>query len=172
MYWKRKKDKGFSLIEMLVYVGILALILVLLVNALLLVGSVRGRLGASRELNRSAVTALERMTRDIQSATSTNDAQSSFGSHPGQLTVEGFDSAGTPTAITFALNGTTLEVSEGGSVVGDLTGDDTEVTSLIFRKITTVISTAVRIEMTLQAGTGASQQTETFYATAILRGSY
>lgn len=167
-----KNGAGFTLIEMLVYVGMLALMVVVIVNAVLAVGSVRGRLGASRELNRSAVTALERVVRDVQSATSTDDGVSVFGSHPGQLTVRGFDGDGNPATIRFALSGDTLEVYENGVALGELTGSDTRVTTLIFRKIATGRSTGVRVEMTLSAGTGPSERTETLYAAAVLQGSY
>jgi len=47
-----------------------------------------------------------------------------------------------------------------------------QVTSLVFRKITTTNSTAVKIEMTLRDTKDQTSLVENFYDTIILRGGY
>ena len=64
-------------------------------------------------------------------------------------------------------------VKDGTGVSEALTSSTTEITSLIFNKITSsAISKAVKLSLTAKAKGGRIEKTEKFYNTAILRGSY
>lgn len=163
-----EQRKGFTLVEMLVYVGLMVVVLVALVNMLLSMSKAYGYLKYSKHLQTSAVTSLDRMVRDIRNAVSVNVAQSTLDSSPGVLTINTTTVSGTAQTFKYYISGGAVKVVQDGADLGPLTLPDVTVNSLIFRKIETGISQAIKIELTLTAGT----RTANFYDTAILRGSY
>jgi len=115
-------------------------------NALLIVGLGGGfavmlgainRAEANTKIVRSAELALERLTREIQGATTINDLESEFDSHPGKLALEGFDEEDNEVVIEFYLDGDNMLMvtTDGGLTEFPLLVEDLEVTNLIFRKI-------------------------------------
>lgn len=167
-FQKKSSRKGFSLIEMLVYLALLALILVALVNMILSMNKAYGYLKYSRHLQTSGVDALDRMVRDIRNAQSVNTGESTLDASPGVLTLNTTTSTSSAQTLKFYISGGALHINQDGGDLGLLTLPDTTVTNLIFRKMSTGISEAVKIEMTITAGT----HTGNFYSTAILRDSY
>lgn len=153
---------------MLVYVALLTIILIALVNMLLGMSRAYGFLKLSRHLQTSAIVAVDRIVRDVRNAQSINVAGSTFDSSPGVLTINTTTLAGVAQTFQYYISGGVIHVKQDGVDLGPLTLPDVTVDSLIFRKIETGISQAVKIEMTLTAGT----RTANFYDTAILRSSY
>jgi type II secretory pathway pseudopilin PulG len=165
----RKNQTGFSLLEMIIYVAILAMMFLLLVRTVLsFTGSYR-QLQVLRALDRSALNSLERMTQNIRNASSINAGQSSFGATPGILAViqtKGINS----TTTRFYVQNKTLQLEVNGTAVGPLTVGQTEVTSLVFRQLVST-TTAVKIDLTLTASSGPIVRSKIFHTTVILKGS-
>ncbi|MBX4198177.1 prepilin-type N-terminal cleavage/methylation domain-containing protein [Candidatus Parcubacteria bacterium] len=158
--------KGFSLIEMIIYVSILAVIFLLIVRTVLsFTGSYRDLI-VLRALDRSAYNSFERMSRDIHGASSINTLQSSLGTSPGALAL----AAGAATSTRFYVQNEKISVDVNGVYVGPLTVKNTAVSSLIFRMISGT-TTAVRIDLTLTASSGPVIRTKTFHSTVLLEGS-
>ncbi|MDO8482863.1 MAG: hypothetical protein Q7S86_03535 [bacterium] len=164
--------QGFSLVETIIYTGLLALILFAVTNMMLLMSHSYNYLKLSRHIHVSAVTALDRMVRDIRNAQSVDTGQSTLGTSPGVLTLNTSTVSGTPQTVQFYVSGGGIRVKQDGVDVGPVTLPDVALTNLVFRQISTGISSAVKIELTLQAGVGPSARSANFYATAILRDSY
>ncbi len=158
----QKSGAGFTLIEILIYVTILAVIVVLATSAIISVFHAFLRMRVERSLAENGDIALERMVRDIRSAANVDTTVSVFGSSPGILKV------GTS---KFYLSGAALELDDGVNPPSDLTSD-VVVTSLIYYKSTNTNSSLITILLTLQSGTGNYTQTKNFYASAVLRGAY
>jgi type II secretory pathway pseudopilin PulG len=166
------KNLGFTLIEMVIYSALLAMISILTINAVLAMSRAADSFRGSRNIGLAADSGIERMVRDLRSATLINDAGSTFGANPGVLNMDIVDpDTSASSTVQFYLSGTAL-VRRLGGAVQILTASTTEVTSLVFRKLTTAKSQAIRMEMTLRSGRGVSQKTENFYDTVVLRGSY
>jgi type II secretory pathway component PulJ len=163
--------RGFTLVEMVIYVGLLALMFVAVVNISLSMSRAYTSLKAAKSLNTSASVVLERITREVRQATSVNDGQSTFGSNPGRLMLNTTES-GSATTIEFYLDGGIVKVNKGGVLEGQLSLPSATTTSLIFRKINASSSEAVRITMTVESGENERHRAESFYATVVLRGSY
>jgi type II secretory pathway pseudopilin PulG len=163
----KKHTKGFSLVEMVVYVSILAVVFVIVVNTLLIVSRSYSSIKISLDINNSATVSMERIISEIRKANSVNLVQSTFDSNPGRLVLNTVDNVGLPLIVDFYLEDDTLKLKEGGLFSGDLT-DGVDVTNLVFRRISNDTSEAVKIEMELSNGS----KNKVFYNTAVLRGSY
>lgn len=164
--------RGFSLVEILVYTGILVILMAVIVSTLLALSRSNTAVTTAQRIESTAIVSLDRMVRDAHSAGSIDVSQSVLGTSPGQLTLNSTDPSGNATTTQFFLSGQTLHVKEGGTDIGPLSSTSTRITKLIFRRITTAQSQAVKIEMTIESGTTTSYRSRSFYGTAVLRGSY
>jgi prepilin-type N-terminal cleavage/methylation domain-containing protein len=165
----KKLTRGFSLVEMIIYVSILAIISVVVVNTILsFTGSYRD-LRALRALDHASIGAMERMTRDIRASSSVTTAQSTLGSSPGALTLVA-TSGGVSTTTKFYIQNGVLRVDVNSVYSGPLTLSSTTVTSLIFNTLTSTVSTGVKVDMTIQSTDGIATRTKTYHSTVILRG--
>lgn len=164
MFKKVNKIKGFSLVESLVYIAILAVMTVVVISILSSTARSYNTFRLTRSINSSAITSLERMTREIKSADSISVGESTFGSHPGKLKIN----IGSATR-EFYIDSGSLKIKEDGSDKGALTRDNVFVDNLVFRSIDNGTSNAIRIEMTLSAEHNNSTTTKKFYSLAVLR---
>ena len=71
--------RGYTLLETVVYVSILAVIVVLSLGSILSVYQAYGKIKVERKLAQNADVALERMVREIRAATTTDAGVSVFG---------------------------------------------------------------------------------------------
>lgn len=170
-YKRTKTKKGFSLIEMLIYVAILAIMVVLVITVTLSVSDSYGDFQVSRNVQTAAVISLERMVREIRMAESVVLGSSTFDAHPGILTLQKTGDTGIETVI-FSITGQSLTVQENSEPVGVLSRGEVSITNLVFRKVDGTSSNGVKIEMTIESTRGDSTKTETFNAFAVMRGSY
>ena len=167
-----KNKKGFSVLEMVVYVVILSIIFVIVVNTLLVIVRSYSFVKVSIDINSSATISMERMVQEIRRSLSIDDTLTILDSNPGRLVLNSTDSMGTPTTFDFYLDSGSLKLDQGGVLTGSLTKDNATVSNLIFRKITTGESEAIKIEMQIDASSGNTSKSEAFQNTAVLRGSY
>ena len=149
-----KMKKGFSLVEMIVYVALLAVIFIVVVNSLMAIMSSYNSIKSAKDIENSAMLGLDRMERDIKNATSITAISTS--TDPNSITLD--------TGVQFYVATGTLSVNENGVYSGPLSVSGVTVTSLLFYPITTANSKAVRIQMTING--------KNFYDTAVMRGSY
>lgn len=168
----RKKHTGFSLVEMLVYIAILTLLVGVLISSLRAIVTTYRHIKVSRTIETSALTALERITREIKNGSSITVGSSSFGTASSSITVVGKNASEVSKTTYIYLQSGVLRINEDGTPKGQLTSSSTVVTNFTLNFINQTASDAVKIQLTLQAGQGAYQRQETFYSTAILRGSY
>lgn len=167
----RIKNKGFSLIEMLLYVLILSLVSIMVVNTLILLASSFSTVKASKNIQISSSTILERMIMEIRNSNSV-DLTSTLDSNPGILKLNAEDISGTPYTVEFYIEGGILKIKKDGGTGQPLSLSNTTIPNLVFRRIITGEGEAIKIELTLQTIEGNITNLQNFYATAILRGSY
>ena len=126
-----------------------------------------------RRIQATAAVVLERIVRDARVAHDIDELASTLGSHPGSVTLLVRDEGGGPdVSYTFTGTGSTIELRRNGILQGELVPDTVSATNFVFRQVTTPVSTALRIELTLHAEQGHASSTERFYATAVLRDAY
>jgi len=164
-----RTNSGFTLAEMVMYVSILVVVLMTVILAIVGIMKVYTFTQAQTRVGRAAELTLARMTREIRFADSANTVTSSFGTHPGVLAL----ASSNPTRTTrFYLDNGVMKFDENGAYAGNLTLEKVFVSSFIVRHIQVDSSDAVRIELTLDSFGRTGTTSETFYATAVMRGSY
>ncbi len=82
-----KKEDGYTLVEMVVYVTLLSIISLVITNTLVSFSTSYRTFRALAIVDKSGIDAMERITRDIRGATDVDSANSIFGTSPGVLTL-------------------------------------------------------------------------------------
>jgi hypothetical protein len=167
-----KKDnfiRGYSIVEIIVYLAIFTAISILVINSFLVILSSFNKTNMNRKLLESGSIVMERVSREIRHANSIDIVNSALGANPGILQLN--MSAGGYMKFKEEINGE-LYLYNNSSTGNNLLGQNVSLTNLIFRRITTTESEAVKIEMTLQYSDGKNIKSENFYNTIVLRGGY
>ena len=166
-------NSGQTLIELLTYVALIAVIGGIVTSTLISMQRTVAQTLLVRRVHEAAAVTLERIVRDVRVAYDIDESASAFGTHPGRVTLLTRDAGGgADRAYTFETSGSALVVRENGVLVGAVTPGGVTVTNLVFRKITTPVSEALRVELTLHGAQGRASSTERFYTTAVLRDAY
>jgi hypothetical protein len=166
-----KNKKGISLVETIVYIFILTLVSIIIVNALGSLTSSYRAMKKAEVIENTAQIALERMVREIRGASSIEVSQSTLNASPGVLVLNTTDDLGTPAVVRFYVLNERINLDENGVAQGPLSPVAVRITALTFRRITTLESEAVKIEMTVESS-GTDIQIKNFNSTVVLRGSY
>ncbi len=159
--------KGFSLVEVMVYLAVTLALAGALITTFLSLSTTLERNATERTLTRGAQVSLERISRTLRSADSINLGLSTFGTSFGTLALT---ESGTTTRLYVSGNRLVLEIN--GTVLGPLTSDALTVEDVIFHRYVGSTTDMVRVALTLSAVGRSSSSTQTFYTSAILRGSY
>lgn len=160
-------SKGYSLIELLVYVSLFVVISVVIVQSLLYMMKTYSNARSFRTLQQNGELIMERITRDIRQASSVVPGSSVFGTSPGTLALSGKDSENVAYSETLSLVSGTAKINIDG-VVSDLSSNEVSVADLTFWSITTTSSDAIKFKLTLTTNRNPIV-TKTFYNTVILR---
>ena len=153
---------------MLIYIAILVLMLAVIMNTIVAVTRSERVIKSLRQIEDSAVLALERIGREVRGAESVDTDESILGSHPGKLVLESLDESGNPRTVEFSLVSGRVRLAENGVDVGALTQADASVTSLIFHYFSGGAA-GIRTEMTIESGTSTHYRSEKFYSTSVIR---
>jgi prepilin-type N-terminal cleavage/methylation domain-containing protein len=166
---KTSLQKGFSLIEMIIYVAILSLVMFFVVNTLLSFNSTYREVRMQRSIDTSALMSLERMTRDIRLSKNIVVSQSSFNTPSGILALYSVDGQ-VSTTTRFYLKNNVLQVDLNGVYSGPLTLAQVSVTNLTFNRLVSTSSEAVKIDMTLKYVYGSITRQKNYQTTVVLKG--
>ncbi len=165
-------SSGTSLIELLIYTGILVLIVSAVGSTTLALSRIYRTIVAEQTVEEAGHVALERILRETRDAVSINAGSSDFATTTGRLTLNAIDENEDAIELQFYLSGQTLRLREDAADLGPLVSGDARVTRFYLTSITTTLSQAVKVEMTVESGTSTSYRSKNFYGTAVVRGSY
>ncbi|MBX4200411.1 hypothetical protein KW790_03065 [Candidatus Parcubacteria bacterium] len=169
---KLSEKRGFSLVEMVLYVAILVLMMTVIINIFLSLSRTQRSMKSARTIQNSGIFALNRMAEETRGGLFVKTASSTFNVSPGVLVLNTIDASGNPKTVEFSLSNGVLRLKDNGVDQGALTQLDSRVTNLIFSLITSSSSQAVRTQMTVESGTSTWYKSKKFYSTVIIRGSY
>jgi type II secretory pathway pseudopilin PulG len=166
------RQRGYTLVEAIFYVAILAVLAVLIVNLLLITSRSFLLFRINRGFNHSAAVAVERLALETRQASTIDLGLSVLDAHPGRLVLNSTTAAGAPLTLDFKVESGVLTLSENGAASQPLTAAISAVENLIFRRLNTTESEGVKMELRLRDTRGVIDRSENFYFTAVLRGSY
>lgn len=155
--------KGMTIIELVVYLGIVAIVLVTMIDMTTRLITSQAKTAATSEVQQNLSYAMNRLTSSIQSASA---ASGIYPSDTLNLTVEG-------NPVVFKLNSNALEIEELGLPSMALTSSKVVVSppsgGQIFTKVTNGSTTSIKVNLvvTLVNDINAKQQAQT---TVLLRG--
>lgn len=159
-------SKGYSIVELLVYITLFIVISVAVVQSLIFMMKTYANARSFRTLQQNGELVMERLTREIRQSGSVSAASSVFGSSPGTLTISGTDSLGVAYTDVFSVSNGAVQLSVNG-IVSTLSSSEVTVSNLTFWNITTGTE-AVKVQLALTT-TNAPIVTKYFYTTVILR---
>ena len=171
MYSSHKKysvtQKGFTLIEVLVYIAVLVIVAGALISTFLSFDTVLIRNKTERVLTQEARMSLELISQSIRDASAVDTGLSTFDASPGVLAL----TAGA-TTTRFYVSGGTLMYAVNGVDVGPLTSKAITIQNITFNRQVGSSTELVRVALTLSAHSKTASSTRTFNTSAVLRGSY
>lgn len=163
-------QKGFTLIEMVIYLTIIGIVLSTIALFLLNLMGARAKTQAISEVLSSAQLIQTRLSEAVRHAQGINVAASTFSSDPGVLSLNMVDSARDPTIFSLTQNDGQFQVSEQGSPASVLTPDHVAIKNLVFTNLTSsedvgIIQMQFTVETTSGSGTQAFFYDQAFQTT-------
>lgn len=147
-------QRGFTVMEIVIYITLLALLMITIVRMLTIVVQSRGRLEAATEISSSALLVLGRIGLEVRAASTASI------SPEGYLVLEKNEN-GQEFTTEFVLDSQAIRLKENGVDLGPLTENSAKVTSVSYDIVVSGESRAVRTTLVLN--------NETFYLTTALR---
>lgn len=162
------KNKGFTIVELLVSLAIFSMILFVLISSFLATNASSIKLKSDIEASENARKTLDEMAYEIRSAESIYTPTTTTN----QLSLETlrYTPVGeNDTYIDFFLCGTAVCLRKDGQAPVSLTSDAVKVTNLTFLQILTGAVPSIQINMTASSGTGTNISLINLTSTASLR---
>ena len=131
-----KLGKGFTLVELLIYIAILGLVIVGIIYFVISITNSRSKNYVVEEVHENARTAMDTIAQTIRSANGINTGQSIFESDPGELSLATTDAQKNPTIINLDQDDGVLLIKEGAASEVAITSDNIKITRLVFYNIT------------------------------------
>jgi prepilin-type N-terminal cleavage/methylation domain-containing protein len=163
---KRHLQKGFTLVEVLVYLAIFVMVTTAATYLLITLNDVVDRYRVNTVLYRSGSSALEHMVVELRQANQFNTAGSVVNTAAtGTLAV-----INNSTSTTFTKSGDELLLSINSVDYGNIVDDAVEVDGFTVYQYNTTVGTLVRLKLELTATVGSSTKSMTFYGGSVIRG--
>jgi Tfp pilus assembly protein FimT len=170
MYTKTN-NKGFTLVETLVYIAGLALLLAVLSTIFIYMYDWYRAVTIVPRVDQAGSTLVDRITRDLRTGESINLGQSALNTANGALSVTGTIDSNQVTK-RFSLSNGYLSYEENGSAPSNLSPNGMTVSRLYFTNVTSPESSAVKFDIDITYNTKQGSTTKTYGGFVILRQSY
>lgn len=153
---KQQGKRGFSILEMILYVGIISMVMVTVVSLAISLLNLRVKERAMASIQSNEARILGRLEDAARHATALNIGTSVFSADPGTISFDMADVGVDPTIFSLTADDGALQVQEAGGAVVTLTTDDISVTNFTVTNLTTAEDVGIlRVEMTLQVGSAS-----------------
>jgi type II secretory pathway pseudopilin PulG len=162
------KTSGYTLLETVAYVAIFIIILVSVLDMLVVLSKSFSRVRAYNQVRVSGMNAMERVSREIRTASSRDT-----GSTSDDLIINTTDEVGAAKTVEFYWDSTAKSINlvDNGIAKGALNGSSTEITTLVFYNASSSKSEVIKIEMTARSKK-LTDISAKFYDTIVMRGGY
>jgi len=149
-------QKGITFTELLVYVAVFSIVFGIIISFFLWTTESNTKIKAKRETLDNSRRAMEIIGYEIKNAKSVYTPTSTFGSHPGQLSLETTKYLAdneTNSYIDFFLCGTQLCMKKESQVPIPLTSEQVVVSNLIFTQVVTSSIPSIQINLRIEYNT-------------------
>ncbi len=163
-----RTTRGFSLVEVIFYAAIVVILIMTVRNFFFSLNTAYTQSRYSNAEIASITTLLDRLDRAIRNADSIDLLGSTLNASPGVLALNATDDNDLSETIKFYLQNGAVKFDRNGTYVGPLTSADAKVTELIFRRVNTTYSNAIKIELSIQASSTLAVRVDKFYLTVAL----
>ncbi len=152
MIQRSQHNAGFTLIEVLIYIAIVALVVTTLVKFILVISQSRNKNYVVQEVQGNVRHALDIVSRQVRQATDIQFASSTLDVDPGILVLTMASSSLNPTIISLSGDNGVAQIKQGNAPTSSITADEVRVTNFIFTD-TTGSSTRkhVKFNMTIKS---------------------
>lgn len=164
------RTKGFTLVEMLVYVVTMVLVLAALTYFVSQVYGYYTSMTIESRVDRAASTLSQVLASEMRSGVSIDQAHTTFGVADGMLTINAREDT-TPVIKAFSIENDRVRF-EDGSETYFLTPEDMFVSKFLFTQIVTPVSYAIRYEIDITFEKEGTLTTKTYPGVVTLRHSY
>ena len=164
---KIKTNKGYTLIEMLFYIVLFAMLSAVAINSLIVMMRSFKEVGIQREIAQGGEI-MERISREIREA----DKINSVVDVNGDLKLDTKDDAGADKLVEFVLTNSNIRLLENGNYTGDLNSPNVKVGALTFNQINTTKGEALKVFLTISSKKDSQNRSYQYYDTVVLRGNY
>ena len=162
MYKRHLQQKGFTLIETLIYVACFTLILVALTDITLSVNKIYAHVRTLSTLQNSAITSLQNISRDVRAASQIQ----SISTNPAHFVLISKD-GGTQ---EYYVESGSLYVKKNNTQIISLTDSSVQVSDFKAYLVLAGSSTALTAKLSLQVFNGGATTTENFQLTDLMVG--
>lgn len=162
---EHQKVAGYTLLEIIFYIALLAMLSLVIVNSLIAMTKSFRETNILADLQESS-NIIERISREIRKANDINSISTS------NLELDTTDEDGNATTVEFLLAGTDIQLLEGGVLTGNINSPKISVTALTFTQIDTARGKAVKITLTTRSNNDVLNRTVEYNDTVVLRGDY
>jgi len=167
---------GFTLLEVIVYVGILSFITTFVIGGVINISDRVVDVRVSRNLNRNAYVAMERILRDIRDSLAIDEGvvePEYQGQVSEALALVNRNKEGQITTTKFFANEQgNLFVQVGDNAPKELLTSDVEVKDLSFTKLSTAHSNTIRVYLRVGDKQDRITDSKEHFGASVLRGSY
>lgn len=163
--------KGFTMIELLIYVSGLIILGTIIITMLVQFYSIYKEIVAAPRADRTGLLLVDRITKEIRSANSIDMAQSQFNNTNGVLEINTLTEGAIIEKRFFVENGIAKYQEDSNNPV-NLSSDDFTVSNFNFYYVDTPVSEGVRFTLEIAYQIENATQTKSYTGFAILRESY
>ena len=163
---KHLQQKGFTLIETLIYVACFTLILVALTDITLSVNKIYAHVRTLNTLQTSAITSLQNISRDVKVASQIQ----SISTNPAHFVLTAKDAQENVLTQEYYLENGVLYVKKNNSQVVALTDSSVQVSDFEAYPVLAGSSTALTTKLSLQVFNSGATTTENFQLTDLMMG--
>lgn len=168
-----KRNNGFSLVEIVIYFGLLAVVSVLVIGNIFALFKNYSTVRANQEIEYNAVNILDKLTRDARDAAFINASDSSFSVAQGAVSLNIASSTDSTSSTTakFYLSGGKIKYMKNGVDFGNLSTNSVTVQNFKIYYITGTSTEAIKVELNLEVTPHLNPTTisKNFYTTILLR---
>lgn len=171
IYGKKSRQKGMSLVELVIYMSILVVLLSTIIQAVLMLSTHYRAVRNTRDLEDSGINVIDRIVREARSASSVVVAGVSASTTATFVTTDSV--SGQSTTTRFFIVGDKLHISENNIDLGPLTKESVKVLGFELAAVQNSNSQALKIGISLLSDEATPAViSKNFYNTVVIRGSY